>query len=46
MALAYFDTSLPTTIQVDAYGTGIGAVLLQNSRSVHFASRTLTQPKR
>ena len=46
MTLEYFDTSLPNTIQVDASGTGIDAILLQNSRPVHFASRTLTEPDR
>ena len=46
MTLRYFDTSLPTTIQVESSGTGIGAILLQNSRPVHFASRTLTEAER
>ena len=46
MTLAYFDTSLPTTIQVDASGTGIGAVLMQNSKPIYFASRTLTETER
>ena len=43
MTLTYFDTSLPTNIQVDASGTGRCAVLMQNSRPVHFSSRTLTE---
>ena len=41
-SLAYYDPTLPTVIQVDASGNGLGAVLLQNERPICFASRTLT----
>ena len=34
------------TIQVDASGIGLGAVLLQNNRPVCYASRTLTSTER
>ena len=44
--LAYFNTQLHTTIQVDASGIGLGAVLLQNNRPVCYASRTLTSTER
>ena len=44
--LKYFDTSLHTTIQVDASGIGLGAVLLQNNTPICFASRTLTDTEK
>ena len=36
----------PQTIQVDASGVGLGAVLIQNNRSFAFASRSLTDAER
>ena len=40
--LRYFDPSLPVTIQVNASQVGLGAALLQNNKSVAFASKALT----
>ena len=39
--LSYFDTYKLTTIQVDASGIGIGAVLMQDNKPICFASRSL-----
>lgn len=44
--LQFFDASKPITLQVDASGTGLGAVFLQDGRPVAFASRTLTSAER
>ena len=41
--LRYFDPSLPVTIQVDASQVGLGVELLQNQKSVAFASKALTK---
>ena len=43
--LRYFDPSLPVTIQVDASQVGLGAALLQNGKSIAFASKALTKTK-
>ena len=40
--LKYFNVDEETTISVDASKTGLGAVLLQNSQPVAYASRSLT----
>ena len=40
--LAYYDVSQPVTISCDASQSGLGAVLLQNSKPVAYASRALT----
>ena len=39
--LAFFDQSKAIQIQVDASKSGIGAVLMQNGKSVSYASRSL-----
>ena len=39
--LAYYDRTQPLTIQTDASEYGLGAALLQNNRSIAFASKTL-----
>jgi hypothetical protein len=40
--LAYYDPSKALTLQADASKYGLGVVLLQNSRPVAYASKTLT----
>ena len=40
--LAYFDTTQPMTLQVDASMKGLGASLLQGGKPVAFASKALT----
>ena len=44
--LPYFNPKCFTTLQTDASKKGLGAVLLQNSRLVMFASRALTGSER
>ena len=41
VTLSYFITNAPTIIQVDASGTGLGAVLMQNYKPIYYASRPL-----
>ena len=43
--LRYFDPSLPMTIQVDASQVGLGVALLQNQKSMAFASKVLSNAK-
>ena len=40
--LQYYDVTKPVTIQCDASGKGLGAVLLQDNKPVCYASRALT----
>ena len=40
--LQYYDVNKPVTIQCDASGKGLGAVLLQDNKPVCYASRALT----
>ena len=40
--LQYYDVNKPVTIQCDASGKGLGAVLLQDHKPVCYASRALT----
>ena len=40
--LQYYDVDKPVTIQCDASGKGLGAVLLQDNKPVCYASRALT----
>ena len=40
--LAYFDTSKPTTVQVDASMHGLGATLMQDGKPIAYASKTLS----
>ena len=42
ITLPYFNPNSSTTLQTDASKKGLGAVLLQNSKPVMFASRALT----
>ena len=43
ITLPYFNPNSSTTLQTDASKKGLGAVLLQNSKPVMFASRALTR---
>ena len=40
--MAYFDSSKPTELIVDASPTGLGAILTQNGKVICYASRALT----
>ena len=40
--LRFYDTSLPTTLQVDASKSGLGACLMQQGQPVAYASRAMT----
>ena len=40
--LRFYDTSLPTTLQVDASKDGLGACLMQQGQPVAYASRALS----
>ena len=42
VTLPYFNPKSETTLQMDAFKKGLGAVILQDSRPVMFASRALT----
>ena len=44
--LAYFDCDKDYTIQVDASGRGLGAVLLQEGRPIAYASKSLTDTEK
>ena len=46
ITLPYFNPNCSTTLQTDASKRGLGAVLLQNSKPVMFASRALTGSER
>ena len=46
VTLPYFNPKCSTTLQTDASKKGLGAVLLQNSKPVMFASRALTGSER
>ena len=46
VTLPYFNPKCATTLQTDASKKGLGAVLLQNSKPVMFASRALTGSER
>ena len=40
--LRFYDTSLPTTLQVDASKSGLGACLMQQGQPIAYASRALS----
>ena len=46
ITLPYFNPKCSTTLQTNASKKGLGAVLLQNSKPVMFASRALTRSER
>ena len=45
-ALAYFDNSKETVLNVDASSKGLGAVILQDGKPIAFGSKTLTTSER
>ena len=45
-ALAYFDNSKETVLNVDASSKGLGAVILQDGKPIAFGSKTLTTCER
>ena len=46
VTLPYFNPKSATTLQTNASKKGLGAVILQDSRLVMFASRALTGPQK
>ena len=46
VTLPYFNPKSATTLQTDASKKGLGAVILQDSKPVMFASRALTGSER
>ena len=46
IALRYYDTTLPVTLQVDSSEDAIGGVLLQNDQPVCFTSHTLNSTEK
>lgn len=46
VTLSYFDPRKDTTLQVDASLNGLGAVLMQDSKPIYFASRSLTDAEK
>ena len=44
--LRYYDPKKPVTLQTDASGGGLGAVLLQEQHPVYFASKALTDAEK
>lgn len=44
-AFNYFDPSKPTNLQVDAAKNGLGVILLQESKPIAYASKSLTSER-
>ena len=44
--LHYFDTNKPVVLQVDAFKIGLGATILQDDKTVAYASKALTDTGR
>ena len=41
--MAYYDVTKPITLEVDASQKGLGAALVQEKKTIAFASKTLTK---
>ena len=46
MTLSFYDRTKPITIQTDYSKQGVGAVLLQDGRPVHYGSKALVGTER